>query len=45
MLVSDLMVNSRLKIYILNDLSMEFMERLNEDAKNDTFCSLGVGLS
>ena len=42
MLVSHYMVNSRLKI--LNGISMEFMEYLNEDAKEkDTFCTSGVG--
>ena len=41
MLISDVMVISRLKI--LNSISMEFMECLNEDAKKKkgTFCTSG----
>ena len=41
MLVSDLMVNSRLKI--LNDISMELMECLNEDAKKRQILSVHQG--
>ena len=40
MLVLDVMGISRLKI--LNGISMECMECLNEDVKN-IFCTLGVG--
>ena len=42
MVVSEVIVISRLKI--LNGISMEFMECLNEDVKKkkDTFCTLGV---
>ena len=43
-LVPDFMVKSQLKI--LNDIPLEFMECLNEDAKKkDTFCKPGVGCS
>ena len=44
MLTSNVIVIYRLKI--LNGVSMEFMEFLNEDAKKkkmDTFCISGVG--
>ena len=44
MLVSDFMVNSRLKI--LNGICMEFMECLNKDAKKkDTFCTSEVAMA
>ena len=42
MLVLEVMVISRLEI--LNGISMEFMECLNEDVKKrkDIFCTLGI---
>ena len=41
MLVSDFMVNSRLKIF--SDISMEFMEYLNEYAKEKRTVSVHQG--